>query len=64
MSIDDIDVGSPGQRFSDFYQLQHQLGKGSFGMVVHATDLVTLEHVAVKVIDKSILNPAKYKEFR
>jgi serine/threonine protein kinase len=64
MSLDELNTGAPGERFSDFYHLQEVLGQGSFGLVVHATDLATLEHVAVKVIRKDGLPPTKWNEFR
>ena len=41
---------------TDFYKLQKELGKGSFGNVQKAINKKTGEKVAIKVIVKSQLN--------
>ncbi|KAI2800022.1 Dual specificity tyrosine-phosphorylation-regulated kinase 1A, partial [Blomia tropicalis] len=50
----------PGERFSDRYEIESLIGKGSFGQVVKAYDHTGQCHVAIKIIKnrKPFLNQA------
>lgn len=43
-------IVTQGERWMDRYQIDTVIGKGSFGQVVKAYDLVEHEHVAIKII--------------
>lgn len=50
-----------GEKFLDRYEIDSLIGKGSFGQVVKAYDLVEKDHVAIKIIKnkKPFLNQAQ-----
>jgi serine/threonine protein kinase len=44
----------------DRYELHDEIGKGAHGRIYNATDLVTFDKVAIKLMEKSTKNKSKF----
>jgi len=45
------------KKISDFYKIEEELGRGSFAIVKSGVNKRTGEKVAIKIIDRSSLDP-------